>query len=1126
MANTFLDVARARIGCGLIRIVVLAVVVGVASVAPSAMAVTPAPRWAIEARATPTNLTPGSTGALVVLVTNTGGASTNGETVTITDTLPSGLTALSATLLDYPSEEFGTCEAAGATVTCTYHPEREEAGEFVPVPIPGANTNGMSVRIAVSVASGLTGPLMNTATVSGGDANSASATDPVMVGSQELPFAFNEPFAATAFDVDGALDTQAGGHPNAASTEFVLNSIAVANPYRENTQIVPAQPLKDAAVELPAGFVGNPQAAPTCPQHLVAPPGSGKACPAASVIGSVALLLEGASFWLVSELANSPSAPIKPLFNVTPEHGHPAQFAFVFLNQEATLYVNLVHTAAGYVARVSSPSITRLTGLIGVKVTIFGNPAVQDGGSTPSRAFFTNPSDCSQPGFTTTVHADSWPNPASLPAGSDGGTALAEADFSAPQWITAVSEAPPVTGCENLHFNPTLSFTPEPIHSQADEPTGYESVLRVPQNEDPDGLATPPLKNAVVTLPAGVAISPAAADGLLGCQETGSEGIELESTKPGHCPPASTVGSVKVVTPLLKEPLEGSVYVAQPACGGSGQPECSEEAAETGGVFALYLEVGSENSGVHLKLKGKVEVGGNGRHSRETGLQPGQIRTTFAEAPQQPFSELTLKFKDGPRAPLANPQTCGSFATTSELEPWSHQPAPGEAHGTPNATPLSPAFTITGCEDRFAPSFSAGTINPQAGAYSPFTLTFSRHDREQNLSGITVNMPPGLLGKIAGIPQCPEAQANAGTCPAVSRIGSATAAAGSGSHPFWQSGNVYLTGPYKGAPFGLSVVVPAKAGPFNLGNIVVRAAIGIDSHTAQINVASDPLPQSVDGVPLRVQTVNVTIDRAGFTFNPTNCSPLAVNGTLTSAQGAQAVVANRFQAANCAALPFKPSLKVSTQAKTSKTNGASLLFKIASGAGQANIAKVRFVFPKQLPARLTTLQKACTEAQFNANPAGCPAASVIGTAVAHTPVLNSPLAGPIYLVSHGGAAFPDAVVILQGEGVTVYLDGNTNIKKRVTSSTFNSVPDAPISTFEAKVPQGPHSAFATNIPAKAKGSLCGQALTMPTTITGQNGAVVSRNTKITVSGCPKHKKAKHKKAKRATHQDKAKGKKT
>ncbi len=301
-------------------------------------------------------------------------------------------------------------------------------------------------------------------------------------------------------------------------------------------------------------------------------------------------------------------------------------------------------------------------------------------------------------------------------------------------------------------------------------------------------------------------------------------------------------------------------------------------------------------------------------------------------------------------------------------------------------------------------------------------------------------------------------------------------------------------------------MVPAVAGPFNLGNIVVRAAVSVDPHTAQITVTSDPLPSMVDGIPLQVKTVNVAIDRSSFMFNPTNCEPLSVGGMLSSTQGATANVSSHFQAANCAALPYKPVFNVSTQAKTSKHEGASLTVKGTFPTGNANTRSVAVVLPKQLPARLTTIQQACPEATFAANPASCPAGSNIGIATATTPILATPVNGPAYLVSHGGAAFPDVVAILQGEGVTVDLVGSVNIKKGITSSDFATVPDAPIGSFQLTLPEGPHSGLAAVLPASAKSSLCGTSLTMPFTITGQNGAVLKQNEKIAVTGCPAPKK--------------------
>ena len=422
----------------------------------------------------------------------------------------------------------------------------------------------------------------------------------------------------------------------------------------------------------------------------------------------------------------------------------------------------------------------------------------------------------------------------------------------------------------------------------------------------------------------------------------------------------------------------------------------------------------------------------------------------------------------------------------------------------------------------------SGTL--RGGSYSPFTLEFSRNDGEQDLSDISVSMPPGLAGKIAGFAECGEAEiaaaiANTGSCPASSRVGTATAAAGAGGSPFYQSGSVFLTGPtlphlpegsnppnQSRGPFGLAVVVPANAGPFHLGNVVVRAGIYVNPTTAAVTVVSDPLPQTIDGVPLRIKKVNVTVGQErSFTFNPTSCSQKSVNATITSTQGTAAAVSSPFAASGCNGLKFAPKFSASTAAKASKSGGASLDVRVAYPSGPfgtyANIKSVKVDLPKQLPSRLTTLQKACTAAVFDADPANCPSASDVGTATATTPLLNVPVSGPAYLVSHGNEAFPQLVVVLQGEGITIDLVGDTDIKKGITSSTFKQVPDTPVSAFELKLPTGKFSVLGSNVPVSARYSLCGQVLSMPTLITAQNGAVIKQTTKIGVTGCPKAKAA-------------------
>ncbi len=1052
---------------------IVAAALAAGTLAVPASAVTPGPGLAIYAFAEPTNFSEAKNEACLndafacdkynIDVTNVGSAPTNGSSITIADSLPAGVTMRQIRLIEIATGQniTGFCSQTPARVEC--HVGDSAVAEQHTL-APGEILR-LEVWVSVNQPAGV---LTSTATVSGGGAPQASSTVHTQVSSELASFGFAN-FADLITGVDGFPDTQAGDHPWELTTFLTLRSDGEGTP----------EGLRDVGVDLPLGFIGSAVAAPQCtPAQLTSP----LECPRDTTIGHI----------LTEPVAKSEADG--PLFNMVPERGFAAQFGFRdVLKGTHFLYVSVVPTPQGYVVRTTSPEIPQLM-LSNVEVSVFGDPAAHNkpvGPEPPGTetALFTNPSDCSSAPLVASAFMDSWEHPGAF--NFDG-----TPDLSDLNWKSATAESPPVTGCDQLHFQPSsFSFAPEAAHSQADEPAGYESVLAIPQSEQPGALATPPLKTAVVTLPAGVSVSPSAANGLLGCQESGAEGINFESPAAGDCPGAANVGSVEVVTPLLGEPLTGSVFVAQPTCGGAGQPECSEALAEEGRLFAIYLEVGNEARGIHLKLKGKTEVGGNGTLSAREGkplLAPGQVRTSFIETPQFPFSELKLKFNGGPRAPLANPQSCGTFTTNASFEPWS---APDSG---PNALE-QPTFSISGgCGGGFAPSFSAGTVANQAATFSAFTTTFSRHDSEQDLSGVTVNMPEGLLGKLAGIPQCPEAQANAGTCAAASKIGTATAAAGSGSDPLWQSGGVYLTGPYKGAPFGLSVVVPAVAGPYDLGLIVVRAAIDINPATAQATIVSDPLPQSVDGVPLRVQTVNVTVGEQGnFTFNPSSCAEKSIDATLVSAQGTSIPAASRFQAAGCQALPFHPLLTASTLGHTSKQDGAGLHVGIISaGIGQANIHKVELTIPNILPSRLTTLQKACREAQFNANPAGCPPESDIATAVVHTPLLNAPLTGPVYFVSHGGAAFPDTEIILQGEGVKLVLDGHTDIKHGITYSRFETVPDAPFTSFEFNAPEGPYSIFSANA------NLCQTEVRLPTTITAQNGEVIKQSTLVEPEGCP------------------------
>jgi hypothetical protein len=467
----------------------------------------------------------------------------------------------------------------------------------------------------------------------------------------------------------------------------------------------------------------------------------------------------------------------------------------------------------------------------------------------------------------------------------------------------------------------------------------------------------------------------------------------------------------------------------------------------------------------------------------------------------------------GPRAVLANPRKCGPVRSTGDLTPWSSQLAHGEEGVVSDSKPFYEFEINQNCfAPQFAPSFKAGSPNIQAGAYTPFTLAFGRGDSDQFLDSLSLSMPPGLLGNIGTVPLCKEPQASQGTCGQDSLLGHVQVLTGPGASPFLVSGGqVFLTEGYKGAPYGLSIVVPAVAGPYTLsgttgaGTVVVRASIAVDPLTAALIVTSDPMPTMLDGIPLQLKAVNVVIDRPQFTFNPTNCSKMALVGKIASAEGMSASPASPFQVTNCAGLAFEPKFKASSAGKTSRRIGASLNVKLSFPkeplGKQANIRLVKVSLPEQLPSKLETLQHACPDKVFEENPARCPAGSVVGYAKATTPILPMPLEGPAYFVSHGGKEFPNLTIVLQGYGVTVHLVGDTFIKNGVTSSTFRTVPDVPVGSFELHLPQGSHSALAAN------GNLCKVkgGLKMPTIFRAQNGAVVKQTTRINVTGCDKPK---------------------
>jgi hypothetical protein len=1024
-------------------------------------------------------------GKIVVTLTNLGDANANGEVnpVNIMDTLPAGLkaTAIEGVALKGTGaggNDEGPVQCALSSLTCTFY------GFLLPYD---------EIEMTISVlAEGASSGELNEASVSGGGASSVSIKRPITVGSAQPSFGV-EDYEMTPEEEGGAPDTQAGSHMFQLTTTLTLNQTADA---------YPTALAKDLRFRLPAGLVGNATAIQQCAlkDFLTPVRGGENACSRQTAVG-VAMI--------TATLPAGLGVPGRvglytiPVFNLTPAVGEPARFGF-YIFESPVLLDTGVRTGEDYGVTVNVRNITQTAAFLKSEVMFWGVPGDPRHDNQRSWLCLLNAQKTASPEPCDSL-GERHPQPLlSLPTSCTGSL---QTSVGADSWTNAGSfrsfspnePLPALDGCNRLPFDPSIVVVPD--GQAGSTPTGLTVTEHVPQKVglNAAGLSEAHVKDTTVALPAGVALNPAAADGLEACSEAQ---VALNVDAPVSCPESSKVGTVEIFTPLLPEPVVGAAYLA------------AQNANPFASLVALYIFAEDPTAGVLVKAAGEVKP----------DPVTGQLVSTFKETPQLPFEDLKLHFFGGDRAPLSTPELCGAYTTGASIAPWSGNP-PTDSSSTfevisgPNGSPCRNPLP-------FNPALTAGTTSIQAGGFSPFTMTMSRPDGSQNLQAIKLKMPPGLLGTLARVKLCKEAEANAGTCGPESLIGHTIVSVGVGGDPYSvRGGEVFITEGYGGAPYGLSIVNPAKAGPYDLGKVIVRAKIEVDPISAALTVTTDTagpykIPTILDGIPLQIQHVNVSIDRPGFTFNPTNCSPLQIGGSLTSDQGAVQALSVPFQITNCAVLAFKPKLTAKTNGKTSRANGASLSVKLTYPAGpyDANISKVKVDLPKQLPSRLTTLQKACPAKIFEANPAACPSASIVGHAKATTPVLPVGLEGPAYFVSHGGEEFPQLIIVLQGYGTTVHLVGSTFISKAgITSSTFKQVPDVPVGTFELTLPQGKFSALAAN------GNLCTtKKLAMPTSFVAQNGVVINTSTPIVPTGCAKKKKA-HKVSKR--HKGHAHGKK-
>ncbi len=1082
------------------------------------------PWWHLNVTVAPSLLPHDGEAQIILDASNLGDAATNAATspVVLTDTLPSGGEGAveGVEVLETHGGGDFSCTAAAAQLRCT-----STLAAILPYQSLYAR-----IRVRTNVPEAVT-QLPNTLAIEGGETPAGGAVAPpaplqkplrlaagaggTQAANERVPFGV-ETLEMTPESADGSIDTQAGSHPFQFSTTLDLDQTLLDYQHITKPGVYPSSPAlaKELRFKLPPGLVADTTAVPACSYALFTTKLTGwtDPCPADTAVGVV-----------IAEIF--PPSPLSyvfhediPIFNLEPAPGEPARYGFVI--DTVPIVLNATLPAGGdYAAEVSVQNISQVAQLLSSQVVFWGTPddpahddsrgweclshAEDQWGSTipctplddpEPTAMLTLPTACTA--LQASMTGRSWPT------GEPGN----EGEPLAPEH-TSFESSYALTGCESLAFDPSLSIEPEV--STASTPTGLNVAVQMPQPglTAPEGDAEAALKQTTVALPPGLQLSPAAASGLSACsagefdlldtfgEPFGTEGVpeeaqtgnETSPSGPADCPDASKVGTVSIVTPLLAEHVNGSVYLARQNTNPFKTP------------LALYLLAEAPQAGVRVKLAGEVQV------SQSTG----QLVSTFRNTPELPFTQLHIHFFGGGRASLTTPPVCGGATTTSEFVPWS-----GEAATHPEST-----FQVTTgaggspCPPSplsFSPSFSAGPTSPEAGAFSPLVVDIDKPDGDQPLTGITVTLPPGFAAVLASITPCPEPPAGQEwSCGEDSHIGEVREYSGLGTEPLSLTGQAYLTTGYDGAPFGLLVRTLAAAGPFNLGWVNVRNRINVNPSTAQVTVTSDPgprgekIPAILDGVPVQLKALQVAVNRPAFDFNPTNCEALATTATLSGGEGATADLSAPFKAEGCAGLPFHPTLEASTAGQASKADGASLDVKVTSqGLGVANIQKVFLTIPKILPSRLQpTLQHACLAAVFEANPAGCDEDSLIGYATVHTPVLKSPLTGPGYVVSHGGAAFPDTEFVLQGEGITLVLDGKTDIKKGVTYSRFESTPDAPFTTFEAVLPEGPHSILGVNTEEAPNYSLCGHKITIPTVITAQDGAVIGQTTKVAVTGC-------------------------
>jgi hypothetical protein len=882
-------------------------------------------------------------------------------------------------------------------------------------------------------------------------------------------------FDGEALDSTGHAYTQAGGHPFAATTKIDFNTT-----FNGEGETVPDESVRRIEVELPPGFVGNPLATPTrCTEAQLTggPPSSIGTCPDTSQVGVAHLVLPEGFF----------ENTTVPVYNMVPAADEPAQLGIRYLTTDIHITAAL-RSDSDYGINATLREVSNAIPLLGATLTLWGVPADHrhdskrgaclassspaDACSTdaPSKAFWTLPTACmpTETGLETRVRAESWPG------STDSASFVTHLPPGAPE--PGPEQGP--TGCDRVPFHPT--FAVQPTTNSAASPSGLAVDLTVPQQglTSGPGTASSALREAVLTLPAGITVNASSAAGLAACSPAqigllgsgfGAPNPIRFDAGPASCPDAAKLGTVEIETPSLEDPLRGAVYLAQ------------QGTNPFGGLIAIYLVAAGD--GVIVKLPGRIT----------TDPGSGQVTATFSDIPQLPFEHLRVNFFGGSRAALTTPEACGSYPVSAHLAPWSGT-APVDVRSEVKISSGPGGGACPGGD--LDPHLVGGSVNPLAAVFSPFSLDLSREDGTQRLGSMHVTLPKGLLGDLTGIPYCPDsvlaaiatgkgagaAEAAAPSCPAASGIGDVKVSAGSGASPFYiRTGHAYLAGPYHKATLSLAVVLPALAGPFDLGNVVVRTALRVDPETARITANVGSLPRTLAGIKLDLRDIRVRLNRSRFTLNPSSCEPLRVRSGVGMVGGVVVHPSDRYQASDCERLGFQPSLSLQMQGAMGPGGHPRLIATLRPRKGDSNIAQASVALPHAAALDQAHIGTICAVTQYEAGE--CPKQSIYGYAEARSPLIEEPLKGPIYLRADDEAReLPDLVAALRGQ-VDIDLVGHIDTFQSGFRESFQRVPDAPLTSLTLKM-NGGSSGLLVN-----SENLCASPHQAVVRMAGQNGRV-------------------------------------